>query len=141
VDTDLSLMQVFQLTGHLLYWGKATVIYPLCESNLYVLSPRLPIPIPAKLKENFFERFSDSLMENLATFSLAVSPPLALHQPRITQIIIWLLQHHLVIQLHTYVTLALDEDMTTSCRNMSQEELARPAAVGLGLEDIVESEI
>ena len=140
VDTDLSLMQVFQLTGHLLYWGKATVIYPLCESNLYVLSPRLPIPIPAKLKENFLERFSDSLMETLATFSLAVSPPLALHQPRITQIIIWLLQHHLVIQLHTYVTLALDEDMTTSCRNMSQEELARPAAVGLGLKDIVESD-
>ena len=54
---------------------------------------------------------------------------------------IWLLQHHLVIQLHTYVTLALDEGMTTSCRNMSQEELARPAAVGLGLKDIVESEI
>merc|ERR1719508_533253 len=40
VETDLALMQVFQLTGHLLYWGKATVIYPLCESNLYVLSPR-----------------------------------------------------------------------------------------------------
>ena len=57
-----------------------------------------------------------------------------------TQIIIWLLKHHLVIQLHTYVTLALDEGMTTSCRNMSQEELARPAAVGLGLKDIVESE-
>jgi len=146
VDTDLSLMQVFQLTGHLLYWGKATVIYPLCESNLYVLSPRLPIPVPAKLKERFSERFSDSLMETLATFSLpcklAVSPPLALHQPRITQIIIWLLQHHLVIQLHTYVTLALDEGMATSCRNLSQEELARPAAVGLGLglRDIVESD-
>jgi hypothetical protein len=49
------------------------------------------------------------------------------------QIIIYLLQHLLVIQLHTYVTLTLDEDMTTSCRSMSQEELARPAAVGLGL--------
>jgi hypothetical protein len=57
-----------------------------------------------------------------------------------TQIIIWLLKHHLVIQLHTYVTLALDESMATSCRNMSQEELARPSAVGLGLKDIVESE-
>jgi len=120
VDTDLSLMQVFELTGHLLYWGKATVIYPLCESNLYVVSPRLPIPIPAKLKEKFSERFSESLVETLATFSvpskLAVSPPLALHQPRVTQTIIWLLQHHLVIQLHTYVSLALDSDMSSSCR-------------------------
>ncbi|KAG8034603.1 hypothetical protein G9C98_007679 [Cotesia typhae] len=32
-DTDLSLAQIFQLTGHLVYWAKATVIYPLCESN------------------------------------------------------------------------------------------------------------
>ena len=38
------------------------------------------------------------------------------------------------------MTLTLDEGMTTSCRNMSQEELARPAAVGLGLKDIVESD-
>ena len=42
--------QVFQLAGHLLYWGKATVIYPLCESNLYVLSPHLPTPLPLRLR-------------------------------------------------------------------------------------------
>ena len=35
---------MFQLTGHLLYWARATVIYPVCESNLYVVSPRLPAP-------------------------------------------------------------------------------------------------
>ena len=62
------------------------------------------------------------------------SPP-ALHQPRITQIIIWLLQHFLVIQLHAYVTLALDEGITTCFRSISQEELAMSAAVGLGLND------
>jgi len=145
VDTDLSLKQVFELTGHLLYWGKGTVIYPLCESNLYVLSPRLPIPIPAKLKEKFSERFSDSLMDTLATFSLpnklAVSPPLSLHQPRITQMIIWLLQHHLVIQLHTYVTLALDERMSSSCQGKSSDE-GKPANTTLnyGRREIVESE-
>jgi hypothetical protein len=36
-------------------------------------------------------------METLATFSLtcklAVSPPLTLHQPRITQIMVWLLHY------------------------------------------------
>ena len=36
-------------SGHLLYWGKATVIYPICESNLYVLSPHLPVPLPSQL--------------------------------------------------------------------------------------------
>jgi hypothetical protein len=145
VDTDLSLMQVppvpptpaltllqvFQLTGHLLYWGKATVIYPLCESNLYVLSPHLPTPLPLRLRNRFAERFSgDSLLETLSEFSLpcrlAVAPPLALHQPRQIEVIVWLLQHHLVIQLHTYVSLALDQDMRLTCQ---QEPAPAPAPV------------
>lgn len=36
--TDV-LEQVFHIVGHLVYWGKATIIYPLCETNVYVLSP------------------------------------------------------------------------------------------------------
>jgi len=31
---------VLQLVAHLVYWGKASIIYPLCESNVYSLSPR-----------------------------------------------------------------------------------------------------
>jgi hypothetical protein len=38
-DSDLSLDQVYQMVGHLVYWAKATIIYPLCETNLYVISP------------------------------------------------------------------------------------------------------
>ena len=32
-------IQVLQLVSHLVYWGKASVIYPLCESNVYLMSP------------------------------------------------------------------------------------------------------
>lgn len=35
-----ALCQVFQLVSHLVSWGKATIIYPLCESNVYVLGPK-----------------------------------------------------------------------------------------------------
>lgn len=116
VDCDLSLTQVFQLTGHLLYWGRATVIYPVCESNQYVVSHHIPTPLPAKYKEKFQDKFSDSLLETLSSFSLprsvSVSPPLSLHQHRLTEIVIWLLQYHLISQLHTYVTLALDDDLS-----------------------------
>ena len=116
VDCDLSLMQVFQLTGHLLYWGRATVIYPVCESNLYVVSQHTPTPLPARIKERFYDKFSESLLESLSTFSLprsvSVSPPLSLHQHRLTEIVIWMLQYHLISQLHTYVTLALDDDLS-----------------------------
>ena len=115
-DCDLSLKQIFQLTGHLLYWGRATVIYPVCENNLYVVSASVKPLSAHRLKEKFYDKFSESLLETLASFSLprsvSVSPPLALHQHRHTEIIIWLLQHHLVTQLHTYVTLALDENMS-----------------------------
>ena len=43
------LKQVYD-KGHLLYWGKVTVIYPICESNIYVLSSKLPTPIPKLLQ-------------------------------------------------------------------------------------------
>ena len=116
VDCDLSLMQVFQLSGHLLYWARATIIYPICESNVYIVSPHLPSPLPHKLREKFCDRFSESLVETLATFSsprsVSVCPPLSLHQHRLTDIVIWLLRYHLISQLHTYVTLVLDDDIT-----------------------------
>ena len=35
---------MFNVTGHLLHWGMATVIYPLCGTNLYVISPIVPNP-------------------------------------------------------------------------------------------------
>ncbi|XP_023325891.1 GATOR complex protein NPRL3 [Eurytemora carolleeae] len=126
IDTDLSLMQVFQLTGHLLYWGKATVIYPICESNIYVLSSTLPIPVPKLLQIKFFEKFGEeSLMERLSSFSLPcrlqVPPPMSLHQNKITETIVWLLKHGLIVQLHTYVTLALTPDMAWNFREEREE--------------------
>lgn len=54
-DSDLTLSQVFQLTGHLVYWAKATIIYPLCESNVYVVSP--DAIITNQLLEMFSEQF------------------------------------------------------------------------------------
>lgn len=56
-DTDLSLAQIFQLTGHLVYWAKATVIYPLCESNVYVISP--DAVISNQLMESFTDQFPE----------------------------------------------------------------------------------
>lgn len=37
------LSQVFQIAAHLVYWGKAIIIYPLCENNVYMLSPHANI--------------------------------------------------------------------------------------------------
>lgn len=56
--------QVFNLTGHLVYWGHAIIIYPLCESNVYVVSPDAPTHINSPLVEKFSEHFpGESLLE------------------------------------------------------------------------------
>lgn len=51
------MFQVFHLAGHLLYLAKATVIYPLCESNVYVIAPDAQIDIHSPLVERFTEQF------------------------------------------------------------------------------------
>ncbi|OTF82643.1 nitrogen permease regulator 3-like protein, partial [Euroglyphus maynei] len=41
-DADITLSQVFNIVAELVYWGKATIIFPLCESNHYMLHPSAP---------------------------------------------------------------------------------------------------
>ncbi|XP_029036380.1 GATOR complex protein NPRL3 [Osmia bicornis bicornis] len=108
-DSDLTLTQVFQLTGHLVYWAKATIIYPLCESNVYVVSP--DAIITNQLLEIFSEEFPGfCLLQVLSDFSLPTSISQKLNplnqlqqQTQLVKIIIWLLKNHLLLQLHTYV--------------------------------------
>lgn len=40
---SLLFFQIFQIAAHLVYWGKAIIIYPLCENNVYMLSPHANI--------------------------------------------------------------------------------------------------
>jgi len=54
-DSDLTLARVFQLAGRLVYWAKATIIYPLCESDVYVVSP--DAILTNRLLDSFSERF------------------------------------------------------------------------------------
>jgi len=108
-DADLTLAQVFNLAGHMVYWGKAIIIYPLCETNVYMTAPNAPIHINSPLIEKFAEQFpTHSLIQVMSEFSLPISireklSPLALNSHNDVQIIVWLLQHRLLLQLHTYI--------------------------------------
>ncbi|KAM9057767.1 GATOR1 complex protein NPRL3 isoform 2-T2 [Megaptera novaeangliae] len=164
-DADLALLQVFQLAAHLVYWGKAIIIYPLCENNVYMLSPNASVCLYSPLAEQFSRQFpSHDLPSVLAKFSLPVSlsefrnplapavqecpgssqrpvgwgrggragPPchrscssalgkkgqlwaaracdgaragLPVLQTQLIQMVVWMLQHRLLVQLHTYVCL------------------------------------
>ncbi|XP_011257640.1 GATOR complex protein NPRL3 isoform X2 [Camponotus floridanus] len=108
-NSDLTLAQVFQLTGHLIYWAKATIIYPLCESNVYVISS--DAILTSQLLDSFSEHFPGvCLLQVINDFSLPTSISQKLNplsqphqQTQLVKIIIWLLKNHLLLQLHTYV--------------------------------------
>uniref|UniRef100_A0A1A9ZKN5 GATOR complex protein NPRL3 n=1 Tax=Glossina pallidipes TaxID=7398 RepID=A0A1A9ZKN5_GLOPL len=110
-DADLSIDHVYKLVSHLVYWAKATIIYPLCETNVYVIAPDAPLHTKSHLVEKFAIRFPGmSLFEVISDFSLPTSighltTPLqqSARQGILAQMVLWMLQHHLLMQLHTYV--------------------------------------
>ncbi|XP_019866950.2 GATOR complex protein NPRL3 isoform X2 [Aethina tumida] len=110
-DAELTLAHVFELTAHLVYWAKATIIFPICSTNKYVISPNAPIHLNSPLVEKFNETFSGlNLARIISDFSLPMSlgqkcNPLChpSQQSQLVQTIIWMLQHHLLLQLHTYI--------------------------------------
>lgn len=65
---------MFNLTGHLIYWGGAIVIYPLCESNIYVISPDAPTFSNSPLTEKFSEHFSGESLLQVSTFKINNCP-------------------------------------------------------------------
>ncbi|XP_013173065.1 PREDICTED: nitrogen permease regulator 3-like protein [Papilio xuthus] len=115
IEADLSFTQVSQLTGHLVYWAKATVIYPLCEGNVYVVAPCGNVNIHSPLLDEFAKEFPGlCLVQMLSEFSLPA--PLWFKArgvggagggcgggARLARVVAWLLRRKLLLQLHTYV--------------------------------------
>ncbi|XP_028905019.1 GATOR complex protein NPRL3 isoform X1 [Ornithorhynchus anatinus] len=153
-DADLALLQVFQLAAHLVYWGKAIIIYPLCENNVYRLSPHASVCLYSPLARQFSSRFpGHDLPSVLAKFSLPVSlsefkNPLAppVQETQLIQMVVWMLQRRLLVQLHTYVCLmvppaeeppppprARDDDVPFSARGGGGgRSLSTPNALSFG---------
>ncbi|XP_032281672.1 GATOR complex protein NPRL3 isoform X1 [Phoca vitulina] len=180
-DADLALLQVFQLAAHLVYWGKAIIIYPLCENNVYMLSPNASVCLYSTLAEQFSRQFpAHDLPSVLAKFSLPVSlsefrnplaPPVQevmapwsslegskavvgdqpssaalglvppVLQTQLIQMVVWMLQHRLLVQLHTYVCLMASpsedephprEDDVPLTARVSGRSLSTPNALSFG---------
>ncbi|XP_063286299.1 GATOR1 complex protein NPRL3 isoform X2 [Pelobates fuscus] len=148
-DADLALLQVFQLAAHLVYWGKAIIIYPLCENNVYMLSPNANVGLYSPLPEHFSLQFplhdlpsvlaKFSLPLSLSEFKNPLSPPG--QETNLIQMVIWMLQHRLLIQIHTYICLLVppsedsslsnDEDTPFAAR-IGGRSLSTPNALSFG---------
>ncbi|KFV98739.1 Nitrogen permease regulator 3-like, partial [Eurypyga helias] len=152
-DADLALLQVFQLAAHLVYWGKAIIIYPLCENNVYMLSPNASVCLgmaskwgcsPFALRDPGRRRAAVSRRGSGCTVPVlleGVNTSFLTPQTQLIQMVIWMLQHRLLIQLHTYVCLmvppneedfrAQDEDMPFTAR-VGGRSLSTPNALSFG---------
>uniref|UniRef100_A0A3B3QCY1 GATOR complex protein NPRL3 n=1 Tax=Paramormyrops kingsleyae TaxID=1676925 RepID=A0A3B3QCY1_9TELE len=153
-DADLALLQAsiiaaLTISAHLVYWGKAIIIYPLCENNVYMLSPHANICLYSPLAEQFSQQFpGHDLPSTLAKFSLPVSlsefrNPLdaPMQEAQLIQTVVWLLQRRLLIQLHTYVCLLVppseedpgswDEEPLLATR-VGGRSLSTPSALSFG---------
>ncbi|NXM43264.1 NPRL3 protein, partial [Gymnorhina tibicen] len=155
-DADLALLQVFQLAAHLVYWGKAIIIYPLCENNVYMLSPNASVCLWHMKRLCVYPAHpcpsSVPLIRGCTAYPLCAvfllylisqmsDPPFLPLQTQLIQMVIWMLQHRLLIQLHTYVCLmvppneeefrAQDEDMPFTAR-VGGRSLSTPNALSFG---------
>ncbi|NWH30644.1 NPRL3 protein, partial [Chloropsis hardwickii] len=128
---------VFQLAAHLVYWGKAIIIYPLCENNVYMLSPNAS-HFPC---DSLLTKCTLCVVFLLDLTSQLFNPWCLPLQTQLIQMVIWMLQHRLLIQLHTYVCLmvppneeelrAQDEDMPFTAR-VGGRSLSTPNALSFG---------
>ena len=125
IDSDIALNHIYTIARHLVMWGKACIIYPLCETNVYVLAPTATLQFQSKFVKMFADRFKLNLTEILSYFSTPTSlgdyqspnGPFFDNQNTLVEILIWMLQHRFLVQLHTYVYFISLADITDESKN------------------------
>lgn len=131
VDANLTLMQIFSIVSQLIYWAKATVIYPICDSNIYAIHPLASTGLRSKLVQDFRIRFpnSKSIHHYLADFSEGTSlsqlngPLLNIEEKlNLLNIVTWLLQRRILTQIHKYIFLVVEREQQSGAQIQSQEE-------------------
>ncbi|KAF0690211.1 Aste57867_18402 [Aphanomyces stellatus] len=117
LETGIPLKQLFRLAAHLVYWGVARVIDAVTMHNIYHVQPMANTHSQSALALEFRRRFTSfELGEVLATFT--GKNRISVYMNTLTQhrkleyihMLIWLLQHDFITQLHRYVYLMIPHD-------------------------------
>jgi len=57
-ELDVPIDEVYAIIDHLIYWAKIKIIYPINESNVYVVNPKAEFYVDNKIALNFNKEFS-----------------------------------------------------------------------------------
>jgi len=128
-DIYFPLNHVYACARHLVAWGKACIIYPLCESNVYMLAPTADFQLALLKASDFYNKFGITLQSMLSSFSLPVclgelwSPrtPFFKSQKHLIEIVYWMLQHRFLLQHHIFVFFVPPNNFgQTTCKDANQ---------------------
>ncbi|CAF1389084.1 unnamed protein product [Rotaria magnacalcarata] len=143
LDTGIQLSQIYSLTAHLLFWGRAKIIYPIAEDNIYIISPDADLSKQGSLSKMYHETFQNTsnyptLQEALAEYSDAIA--FHDHVSRCEtenekrerhQCVEWLLRHRLLVQVHNYFYVLLSNDERHNFKDEFRKLRLRPSRAPL----------
>lgn len=141
-DCDITLSQIFHVAAQLIYWGKVTVIFPLCKNNKYTVHPSTVTFAGSPMVQEFSKRFpKEDLLKLLSQFSSGITFKQAIamsgDSEKMIQQVTWLLRHRLLLQMHTYVfLLPPDSNKLNEC-TLSEDQHWSKATVDSKVVDFV----
>ena len=82
------------------------MIYPVCENNVYIISPKISNVLTPVIKERFAEKFpGENYVQMLSMFNspFSISHRTHFHNPASVQllgkVVVFFLQQHLIVQV------------------------------------------
>lgn len=105
LELGLSYSHLYRLAAHLLYWGKAKMVYKLSQHSIYSVNPQ------AKVNQSLYRKFGATFGTlSLTTVLASFSQPVSLQEvcstvPDVIAVVSWLLLHDTVKQVHEYAIL------------------------------------
>eukprot|EP01118_Nematostelium_gracile_P001379 TRINITY_DN11411_c0_g1_i2.p1 TRINITY_DN11411_c0_g1~~TRINITY_DN11411_c0_g1_i2.p1 ORF type:complete len:472 (-),score=71.77 TRINITY_DN11411_c0_g1_i2:3-1418(-) len=139
VETDIPLAQMYRISAHLVYWNRARLINTLTKTNIYVINPNPPISSKPDIYFMLGKQFSlifpsFKLVEILERFSYPktlgehVDLLISSLQRDFVEVVVWLLQRNLLVQLHTYFLLMIPESEEGEDDFTETEDTGYPAS-------------
>ena len=84
------------------------MIYPVCENNVYIISPKISNVLTPVIKERFAEKFpGGNYVQMLSMFNspFSISHRTHFHNPASVQllgkVVVFFLQQHLIVQVNS----------------------------------------
>lgn len=132
LDIGVTLSFVLEMACNLVHWAKATIIFPVCQTNEYDINPDLEDPFEQSLEERFQECFpGERLSQYLAFFSQHNSiqqiwnyATYEKSEAHLTAVVVWLVKNLVIVQKYDYYFLFIREDRPTNlpCPHKSKKQ-------------------